>query len=88
VADIETNAKKSQFLAGIISIASKMGVQTIVEGIETHEQSNIAIRHGADYVQGFYYYMPMEAKLFHHLLMVEKAHDIAVEKLITGQPIQ
>ncbi|PFG07892.1 GGDEF domain-containing phosphodiesterase [Marinobacter sp. LV10MA510-1] len=84
VADIETNAKKSQFLAGIISIASKMGVQTIVEGIETREQGDIAIRHGADYVQGFYYYMPMEAKLFHHLLMVEKAHDIAVEKLITG----
>jgi len=88
VADIETNAKKSQFLAGIISIASKMGVQTIVEGIENHEQSDITIRHGADYVQGFYYYMPMEAKLLHHLLMVEKAHDIAVEKMITGQPIQ
>jgi EAL domain-containing protein (putative c-di-GMP-specific phosphodiesterase class I) len=84
VADIETNAKKSQFLAGIISLANKMGVQTIVEGVETYEQGNIAIRHGADYVQGFYYYMPMEAKLFHHLLMAEKAHDIAVEKLITG----
>jgi len=84
VADIETNAKKSQFLAGIISLASKMDVQTIVEGVETYEQGNIAIWHGADYIQGFYYYMPMKAKLFHHLLMVEKAHDIAIEKLITG----
>ena len=65
-----------------------MGVQTIVEGIETHEPSDITIRPGADYVQGFYYYMPMEAKLLHHLLMVEKAHDIAVEKMITGQFIQ
>jgi EAL domain-containing protein (putative c-di-GMP-specific phosphodiesterase class I) len=84
VADIETNAKKSQFLAGIISLASKTGVQTIVEGVETYEQGNIAIRHGADYVQGFYYYMPMEAKLFHRLLMVESTHGIAVEKSITG----
>lgn len=59
VNDIELNSSKSQFLKGILGLAQKMSIQTVVEGIENQHQWDIVARHEADLAQGYLTYRPM-----------------------------
>ena len=41
-----------------------MGMKTVIEGVETELQKDMALRTGAEFIQGFYYAHPMpEEKL-------------------------
>jgi len=84
VTDIETDASKNQFLAEIIGMTKRMDVETIVEGIENREQGLLAMQHGADYVQGFCYYRPLEMGFFTYLMMIEQGHEKSIQELTTG----
>lgn len=49
-------------VASIISMAKKLGIKTVAEGVETKEQIDFLRGLGCDLVQGFYYARPMPAK--------------------------
>jgi EAL domain-containing protein (putative c-di-GMP-specific phosphodiesterase class I) len=45
----------------IVSIAHKLGMQAIAEGVETVEQLGFLDKIGCDFIQGYYFYRPMPA---------------------------
>ena len=52
--------EKSRILFSyMLSMFSRIGTTTIVEGVETREQAELACSQGADMIQGFYYARPM-----------------------------
>jgi diguanylate cyclase (GGDEF)-like protein len=53
VRDLETNETQRALVAGITSIAHALGLQTVVEGIETTAQADIARELGCGLAQGF-----------------------------------
>ncbi|PJZ52796.1 hypothetical protein CH380_13705 [Leptospira adleri] len=50
---------KIKILTSIVGIIHTMGKKVILEGIENQEYEKIAIDTGADYLQGYHYYYPM-----------------------------
>lgn len=52
----------------IIRTAKEIGMKVLCEGIETPEQERIAVDSGCDFLQGFYYYVPMPVARFEKIL--------------------
>ncbi|MBQ3302825.1 MAG: EAL domain-containing protein, partial [Eggerthellaceae bacterium] len=48
-----------EVVAGVVRVASKMGVDTLAEGIETEEQALFLESIGCDMLQGFLYFRPV-----------------------------
>ncbi len=55
----------------IIVMAHKLDIKTIAEGVETHEQQDLLIHFGCDYVQGFLYSEPIKGKAFEKMLVAQ-----------------
>ena len=54
------NTKRGQdIIESIIGMASKLGIETVAEGVETIEQSEFLQGNGCDIAQGYFYAMPM-----------------------------
>ena len=51
--------RSSIFFEDLLRMFARMGLQTVVEGVETAEQAARVNRIGSDYIQGFYYARPM-----------------------------
>lgn len=54
VQGINLDAKKKKFVASIVNLAHVLGVQVIIEGIETAEEFAACREMGCEYVQGFF----------------------------------
>ena len=52
----------------IITMAQKLGLKVIAEGIETEEQRKLLLESGCDYGQGYYFSRPIEGEAFLKLL--------------------
>lgn len=52
---LETNPMSGHVIEGLISIAKKLGLKLIAEGVETDNQVALLSKYGCDYQQGFYY---------------------------------
>lgn len=55
-------------VGGTIAMLKEMNLKVVAEGVETLEQVNILIDMGCDYLQGFYYSMPVPKAEFLSLL--------------------
>ncbi len=61
--DMITEDKKSAVLIeSVITIAQKLDMQTIAEGVETKEQGKALVDMGCNYAQGYYYSRPVDYK--------------------------
>lgn len=60
VDDITTNLKQRSIVDGIINIAHDLGIEVVVEGIETIEQLQILKEKKCDIVQGYIFSKPLE----------------------------
>jgi EAL domain-containing protein (putative c-di-GMP-specific phosphodiesterase class I) len=60
--------RKNDIIASTISMAHKIGMKTVAEGIEESEQAQFLNSLGCNYGQGFYYARPMPEKEFKELL--------------------
>ncbi|HBV87291.1 MAG TPA: hypothetical protein DEF42_11725 [Desulfosporosinus sp.] len=49
-----SNYRHSSLTESIISLASKLDIETIAEGVETLDQLNYLIKAKCDYLQGYY----------------------------------
>jgi EAL domain-containing protein (putative c-di-GMP-specific phosphodiesterase class I) len=52
-------------VAAVLSLADALGMQTVVEGVETPEQLEFLRAHGCPLVQGFLLGRPVPAAEFH-----------------------
>ena len=48
----------------IMILAKRIGVETIVEGVETKEQADFVKKLGCDIIQGYYYSKPISREDF------------------------
>lgn len=60
VKDLPANAKDEAIVEAIITLAHKIDLQVVAEGIENLEQARCLQSHHCDYLQGFHYARPAE----------------------------
>jgi len=73
------NAEDLAVTEAVITLATKMGLQTIAEGVETLDQQRLLERIGADGVQGYLYLRPTTAENFGTWLSGNLAGRTAIE---------
>lgn len=61
IADIRSSNDARIVLENTILMMKRLNKIVLVEGVETKEQADYVISHGADYIQGYYYARPMDA---------------------------
>src|SRR5665811_1068610 len=79
VAGSTENAEDLAVTEAVITLATKMGLQTIAEGVETLDQQRLLERVGADGVQGYLYLRPTNAENFGTWLNENLAEPTAIE---------
>jgi diguanylate cyclase (GGDEF)-like protein len=62
IRDIATSAKDAAITTNIVSLARCLGLQTVAEGVEDHEQLDVLGAQGCDEVQGFLFSRPVAAE--------------------------
>ncbi|MFS8047785.1 putative bifunctional diguanylate cyclase/phosphodiesterase [Rhizobium sp. BR 314] len=68
IADIPHDADDMAITSAIISLAQKMGLEVVAEGVETEEQARFLIESGCNQIQGYLYSRPVEEERFSRLL--------------------
>ncbi|MFA7261132.1 MAG: EAL domain-containing protein, partial [Aeromonas bestiarum] len=68
VAMIGTNALSRHILDSTISLATRLGLETIAEGVETQEQADFLTERNVNYLQGYLYGRPLTPAQFLRLL--------------------
>lgn len=59
IQEIGHSSEKDSLTEAIISLAQKLNIKTLAEGVETREQLNYLAKSGCDYLQGFYLSVPL-----------------------------
>lgn len=67
--DVERNKKNLTVLKHTLEMLKELGVETVMEGVETAEQVEILRTLGCDMVQGYYYGRPEPMEKFYELFM-------------------
>lgn len=68
VQDITRSANDAAVVDAILHLASKMGLRTVAEGVETLEEQSWLSRKGCDAYQGYLFYRPLKLEAFNRLL--------------------
>lgn len=65
----DNSIKGIGILEGVLNMAKTLDLPTIVEGVETEEQSLILMNQGCKMAQGYYYYRPMPVDEYEKLIL-------------------
>lgn len=76
VRDLPQSEKSTNVLRSILDLCDNMGLNCVVEGVETQEQFDLISDLGAAQVQGYYYSKPLSAGDAHMVLQIEFEPDI------------
>jgi len=79
VAGSTMNAEDLAVTEAVVTMATKMGLQTIAEGVETLNQQRLLEKTGADAVQGYLYLRPTTAEKFGTWLSGHLAELMTIE---------
>lgn len=60
----QDHARAKIVLCSVVAMAKRLGIATVVEGVENREQVEFLQRAGCDMVQGYYYATPVPSKHF------------------------
>ena len=66
--DHENHSKGVSILESVLNMAKTLALPTIVEGVETKDQSEMLMEQGCELAQGYYYYRPMPVDEFEKLV--------------------
>ena len=78
---IGTSRKVNLLIETIINMFHKMHAKVVAEGVETEMQVNYLRKVGCDYIQGYFFYKPMDQDAFLNLLEnMEEANEAARKK--------
>ena len=64
IRDLIKSEKEQMIVSTIITIIHALGLEVVVEGVETQEQYDLLKEYGADYIQGFLFSKPLPAADF------------------------
>lgn len=64
IRDMEKNENDKAIVAGIVALATSIGLKTVAEGVENEEQYRILQQLGCDSCQGFYFSKPLPLSEF------------------------
>ncbi|MGE4524584.1 MAG: EAL domain-containing protein, partial [Sphaerochaeta sp.] len=56
----------------VISMAKQLGITTVAEGVETHEQVHMLQMLGCDVVQGYFFSHPLQVAEYEALLIDDR----------------
>ncbi|MDQ7015357.1 MAG: EAL domain-containing protein, partial [Gammaproteobacteria bacterium] len=76
VKDLPDDQEGIVLLGTIVDLAHAMGCQTVAEGVETLEQSQLLINFGCDLLQGYYFSRPVEVTKIPDLIRSHFIPDI------------
>lgn len=62
------NPKTASIMQTMINLSKSLKIETIAEGVETYEQVVFLQRIGCSFMQGFYFYKPMQANQIEELM--------------------
>nr|MCR5099718.1 EAL domain-containing protein [Butyrivibrio sp.] len=65
---IGINEKAEAIIESTIKLAHSIGAKVTAEGVETEKQLDFLRDAGCDYIQGFFFYRPMNENKFEGLL--------------------
>ena len=68
VQSINESKENMDLIKAIVTIANKRNLVVVFEGVEIKEQLMFILRLGCRYVQGYYYYKPMEIEGIHQII--------------------
>ncbi|MDN3560402.1 bifunctional diguanylate cyclase/phosphodiesterase [Vreelandella neptunia] len=68
VRDVITDRYDAAIIDGVVAMAGKMGLEVLVEGVETAEQFGYLQQHHCDYFQGYYFARPMPLSALYEFL--------------------
>jgi diguanylate cyclase len=68
IADAANLRRDGAIVRALVSLAHGLGLEVVVEGVETEEQLQFCQRAGADFVQGYYFSPPMTLDACNHLV--------------------
>jgi len=72
----KTNERKGMhIIESVINMAKTMAMPVIVEGVETKEQCDYLTGLGIRYIQGYYFYKPMDPQDFEELISEDGKAD-------------
>jgi diguanylate cyclase (GGDEF)-like protein len=69
IRDMTSDKNSASIVTTIISMAHKLGVKVVAEGVESREQVEFLRRHSCDEIQGYYYSKPMPAENLSDFMM-------------------
>jgi EAL domain-containing protein (putative c-di-GMP-specific phosphodiesterase class I) len=81
IGDITTNEDAASIALAIISMAQRLNLKVIAEGVETRAQLDFLRAHGCDEAQGYYLARPMTMEQLEILLRTPRG--ATVEGLVT-----
>jgi EAL domain-containing protein (putative c-di-GMP-specific phosphodiesterase class I) len=72
---IESNPESRTVVRTIIGLGRSLGLKLVAEGVE-HESQLFELRsHGCDYIQGYFFYRPLDQQTFNNTFAAELASD-------------
>ena len=75
VRGLAADSADSVICEAIISMAHKLGVKVVAEGVETEEQRDLLLKAGCDFGQGYLFAKPVPVEEFEALLCREGGHS-------------
>lgn len=79
VRDIGADAEDAAIVRLIIELGRILRLETIAEGVETHEQLDFLLAHGCTRVQGYLCARPMPADAFREYLLLQASSSLSEE---------
>lgn len=73
VRDVITDINDAAIIDGVVAMAGKMGLEVLVEGVETAEQFTYLEQRKCDYFQGYYFARPMPLSALYAFLNLPPA---------------
>jgi polar amino acid transport system substrate-binding protein len=73
IRDLPNNPKKDAIISAIITMANKLEIKTIAEGIETEEELKLLQNYNCDQAQGYLFRVPLPPEEFSKLLAENRA---------------
>lgn len=83
VRNIVTDLKDAAIVKTIVTLARNLNLKTVVEGVETKEQSNVLSDLGCNDFQGYYFSKPIPSHSFE--LLLHEHSEIFVSPLLTSE---
>ena len=61
VSAMDSHGDKRQIAEVVVMLARTLGLDVVAEGVETRAELDILREMGSDFVQGYFYYRPLDA---------------------------